>query len=418
VNPPSAVTERTTADDYGVGLLHAVCVGSHSVDPRVWPPRGPVENRDASFAPWGRRRIFSPGCDRWPWHGEDRRIRYEREAVKDCVNRRTEDFIGKTLRWSLPGMEYDRHRRLVPGGLDSQISAEWRLPLRPHGTPSLSSTAPGPPACASPRVRPVSGRSSALETSAPPCVSTVTYRLSGNGLSFQAMPSGALTAYGWLAIGDTTTVQRHLQLGLGRRLPQRGEQVQPSHLDNGRQPTAHDEHPHSFKATTRSRSTYFDAAASHAPSVDFLLFGGSYCFNAPVIRAAAATQNGWLCRWNRATAPNSSYVFVADGSNSAGSVASPSVDDDGQHLSGPNPPTAGRSGSLGSIDLEDTSDRRGVKHGSTSWSPASLARRLVGPFRSQPGCGLRPRGQWRTPFSSIWALFRPQQLPSTAPAPN
>jgi hypothetical protein len=43
-------------------------------------------------------------------------------------------------------------------------------------------------------------------------VSTVTYRQSGNGLTFQAIARSALTAFGWLTIWGTTTVQRHLQL--------------------------------------------------------------------------------------------------------------------------------------------------------------------------------------------------------------
>ena len=60
--------------------------------------------------------------------------------------------------------------------------------------------------------------------------------------------------------------------------------------------------------TTLSGSTYLDAASSNATSVKFLLFGGIYGYNAPVLCTATPTEYGWLCSWNTSTAPNGSYV--------------------------------------------------------------------------------------------------------------
>ena len=77
--------------------------------------------------------------------------------------------------------------------------------------------------------------------------------------------------------------------------------------------------------TTLSGSTYLDAAASNATSVKFLLFGGIYGYNAPVLCTATPTEYGWLCSWNTSTVPNGSYVLVSHASNSSGSSYSSGV---------------------------------------------------------------------------------------------
>jgi hypothetical protein len=76
---------------------------------------------------------------------------------------------------------------------------------------------------------------------------------------------------------------------------------------------------------TLSGSTYLDASASNATKVEFLLFGGTYGYSAPVISTATPTLYGWLCNWNTATVPNGSYVLVSEGINSVGSTFSPGV---------------------------------------------------------------------------------------------
>jgi hypothetical protein len=76
---------------------------------------------------------------------------------------------------------------------------------------------------------------------------------------------------------------------------------------------------------TLSGSTYLDASASGATSVEFLLFGGIYGYAAPVICTATPTLYGWLCSWNTTTAPNGSYVLVSKAFNSVGSTFSSGV---------------------------------------------------------------------------------------------
>jgi hypothetical protein len=80
------------------------------------------------------------------------------------------------------------------------------------------------------------------------------------------------------------------------------------------------------EGATLSGSTDLDASASDASSVEFLLFGGSYGFDAPVVCTATATLYGWLCAWNTTTAPNGSYILVAEASNSFGNGFSSGVD--------------------------------------------------------------------------------------------
>ena len=76
---------------------------------------------------------------------------------------------------------------------------------------------------------------------------------------------------------------------------------------------------------TVSGSTYLDASASNATSVEFLLFGGTYGFDAPVICTATLTYYGWLCDWNTTTVPNGSYTLVTEAFNSGGSTYSSGV---------------------------------------------------------------------------------------------
>ena len=73
---------------------------------------------------------------------------------------------------------------------------------------------------------------------------------------------------------------------------------------------------------TLSGSTYLDASASNATSVEFLLFGGTYGYSAPVVCTATPTYYGWLCAWYTTTVPNGSYALVSEASGAGGSAFS------------------------------------------------------------------------------------------------
>jgi hypothetical protein len=71
---------------------------------------------------------------------------------------------------------------------------------------------------------------------------------------------------------------------------------------------------------TLSGSTYLDASASNATSVEFLLFGGPYGYSAPVVCTATSTYYGWLCSWDTTTVPNGTYALVSEASGAGGNA--------------------------------------------------------------------------------------------------
>jgi hypothetical protein len=77
--------------------------------------------------------------------------------------------------------------------------------------------------------------------------------------------------------------------------------------------------------TTLTASTYLDASAPYATSVEFLLFGGTYGFDAPVLCTATLTYYGWVCDWNTTTVPDASYELVSEAFDAAGSTFSSGV---------------------------------------------------------------------------------------------
>jgi hypothetical protein len=74
-----------------------------------------------------------------------------------------------------------------------------------------------------------------------------------------------------------------------------------------------------------SGSTYLDASASNASSVEFLLFGGTYGYSGHLVGTATPTIYGWLDGWNTTTVPNGSYVLLSLASGPGGSTYSAGV---------------------------------------------------------------------------------------------
>ena len=79
------------------------------------------------------------------------------------------------------------------------------------------------------------------------------------------------------------------------------------------------------KGATLSGTTYLDASASNATTVEFLLFGGTYGYAAPVVCTATLTAYGWLCAWNTTSVPNGAYTLVSEASGPGGSTFSSGV---------------------------------------------------------------------------------------------
>jgi hypothetical protein len=75
-------------------------------------------------------------------------------------------------------------------------------------------------------------------------------------------------------------------------------------------------------ATVSGTSVLFDASASNASSVKFVLIGGAFGFAGPTVCTATPTFFGWACQWNSTTVPNNSYIVVSVASNGTTTVNS------------------------------------------------------------------------------------------------
>jgi hypothetical protein len=144
------------------------------------------------------------------------------------------------------------------------------------------------------------------------------------GYSAPVICTATPTIYGWLCSWNTTTVPNGSYVLVSEASGGSGSAFSTGvSITVSNPPTTSVLIP--SNGATLSGSTTLDASASNATSVEFLLFGGTYGYSAPVICTATPTVYGWLCSWNTTTVPNSSYVLVSEAFNSAGSTFSSGV---------------------------------------------------------------------------------------------
>jgi uncharacterized protein YjbI with pentapeptide repeats len=160
----------------------------------------------------------------------------------------------------------------------------------------------------------------------PPGVTKVVFEVSGGKLSNQVIATATPTIYGWLAQWNTTTVPNgtYTLQSVATDADNNTDTSTPITITVNNQPPVTAVLIPSNGAT-RSGTTYLDASASNATSVEFRLFGGIYGYAAPVICTATPTYYGWLCNWNTTTVPNGSYTLVSEASNTVGTVFSSGV---------------------------------------------------------------------------------------------
>ena len=133
------------------------------------------------------------------------------------------------------------------------------------------------------------------------------------------------TVYGWLCNWNTTTVPNGSYALVSEASGPGGSTFSSAVGITVKNPLPTTSVLVPSNGATLSGSTYLDASASNATSVEFLLFGASYGFAAPVVcTATSSTAYGWLCAWNTATVPNGSYTLVSEAFNSTGSTFSSS----------------------------------------------------------------------------------------------
>jgi YVTN family beta-propeller protein len=171
----------------------------------------------------------------------------------------------------------------------------------------------------------LSGTRVILDASASNAMS-VEFRLFGGVYGYNApvLCTATPTLYGWLCAWNTTTVPNGSYELLSEAINAFG-----SAFSSGVGVTVKNPLPTTSilvpsNGASRSGSTYLDASATNATSVEFRLLGGSFGFNAPVLCTATPTIYGWLCKWYT-TVPSGSYILVSEAFNSAGSAFSSGI---------------------------------------------------------------------------------------------
>jgi YVTN family beta-propeller protein len=173
----------------------------------------------------------------------------------------------------------------------------------------------------------LSGTAATLDASATNATS-VKFLLFGGTYGYNApvLCTATLTAYGWVCSWNTTTVPNGSYVLLSEASGAGGSAFSSgvSMTIKNPLPTTNIQVP-SNGATLSGTAVTLDASAANATSVKFLLFGGTYGYNAPVLCTATLTYYGWVCLWNTTTVPDGSYVLVSEAFNAVGSAFSSGV---------------------------------------------------------------------------------------------
>jgi hypothetical protein len=156
-------------------------------------------------------------------------------------------------------------------------------------------------------------------------IASVQFEISGGSMNHKVVGTGVATLFGFLFDYNTSTLPNGTYTIQSVATDNEGFSTTsaPVTVTTTNPPTASVLIP--SKGATLSGSTYLDASASNASSVQFLLFGGSYGFAPPTICTATLTLYGWLCAWNSSTVPNASYSVVAEASGPTGTAYSSGV---------------------------------------------------------------------------------------------
>ena len=156
-------------------------------------------------------------------------------------------------------------------------------------------------------------------------IAKVQFEISGGSLSNDVIGTGTGTLIGYLFDFNTNTVPNGTYTLQSVATDKNGLSTTsaPVTVTIENPPTTSVLVPSTGASLTGSR--YIAATATNATSVQFLLFGGSYGFDAPVICTATLTLYGWLCDWNTTTVPDASYVLVSEASGPTGNTYSTGV---------------------------------------------------------------------------------------------
>ncbi len=150
-------------------------------------------------------------------------------------------------------------------------------------------------------------------------MTSVSYELSGGGLTDQVIGATKPTVYGWLGQWNTTTVPNGtytLQSVASYAGGLSGTSAPITITVSNAAPTTSVLVP-STGATLSGASATLDASASaNVTSVSFELSGGG--LTDQVIGGSTPTVYGWLGQWNTTTVPNGTYTLQSVASYAGG----------------------------------------------------------------------------------------------------
>jgi hypothetical protein len=156
-------------------------------------------------------------------------------------------------------------------------------------------------------------------------IASVQFEISGGSISDKVIGTGIATIYGYLSNVNTATIPNGTYAVQAVATDNQGLHATsaPVSVTFTNPPTTSVLVP--SKGATVSGTTYLDASATNATSVQFLLYGGSYGFAPPTVCTATLTLYGWLCDWDSTTVPDSSYTLVSEAIGPAGTTYSSGI---------------------------------------------------------------------------------------------
>ena len=157
-------------------------------------------------------------------------------------------------------------------------------------------------------------------------IASVQFEISGGSISDKVIGTGVPTLYGYLLYFNTSSVPNGSYSIQSVATDEQGLSATSASVavTISNPPSTNVLLP-SNGATLSGSLVVVDASATNATSVQYLLFGGSYGYDAPVICTATPTLFGWICEWNSTAVPDGQYVLVSVASGPTGTAYSSGV---------------------------------------------------------------------------------------------
>ena len=156
-------------------------------------------------------------------------------------------------------------------------------------------------------------------------IASVQFEISGRSINDQVIGTGTGTFFGYLSAFNTASIPNGTYTLQSVATDEKGlsSTSPPVTFTIENPPTTSVVVP--SNGTSLSGSTYLDASASNATSVEFWLLGGSYGFSGHLVGTATPTIYGWLDGWNTTTVPNGTYLLLSEAFGSGGNTFSSGV---------------------------------------------------------------------------------------------